>query len=520
MTHEIESAHSGRALVRALALAAGPRLALVSALHTLWWTQAPLALALSAPVWLPLAIGAALSPLRMLAQQSLRASLRDNALAHSAARALRRPRHAVPESDAEAAFWSAHIAEYAVSTTVPLAVATAVTLALSLALVARALGATITLALLSLLAIAAIATLLSTRALSPRATAAVDARQHAAVWLAAALRGGSEIRGPAAHRAYLAHVRDAVLAWCRAENGFELRRDLSRIAIVLLATLVALRVAPSLAPSLQQDLSQNLPSTVALVALFPAGYGALRAASDLWVTFEELRRLDAVLGTDAPRVEPPRALPARPEAIVAEGVALRYGEHLAFRADSLRIPLDSLTLVTGPNGAGKSTLAAAIVGVLAPSEGVLAFECAGERVPCGAILREQTALVPQEPTLIETLSIRENMTLAAPTASDAQLRAALARVGVERALEHRAGELSRGQRQRVGLARALLTNPLLLVLDEPDAWLDAAGRALLLSVLREESQRRAVLVVSHRDELRAIAGTVLAIDAEHRASIA
>jgi ABC-type multidrug transport system ATPase subunit len=279
-------------------------------------------------------------------------------------------------------------------------------------------------------------------------------------------------------------------------------------------------LAPTIAPSLRLDLTDNLASTVGIGALVSAGYGALRAMSDLWFSGEELKRLDGVLRGNAPPItQPASSLSARPTALVATGLEVRYGSHLALRAEDLRISLAGLVLVTGPNGAGKTTLAAAIAGILEPSAGTIAFTVGGNVVPCTQVAREHVAMVPQQPVLIETLSIRENVRLAVPAASDEDLRAALMRVGFEPSLDHPAGSLSRGQRQRVGLARTLLSNPLVLVLDEPDAWLDTEGRTLLIRVLIEESERRAIIVVSHRAELREIARCVVSISGGHTASI-
>jgi ABC-type bacteriocin/lantibiotic exporter with double-glycine peptidase domain len=494
------------------------KLALVSLLHTAFWAQAPLSIALSAPLWTPIALGALLAPVRLLAHQHLRRSLRQQAIERTATIVLARPMHTVPESDAEAAFWSAYIAEYALSTTIPLAIATSTTLALTLAILGRFIGVWTAVGAGALLTLAGLSLLWSTHTLTPRATAALDARQHVAVWLAAALRGGSEIRGPIAHRSYLAHVREAVSRWCVTENDFERRRDLTRAAILSITVATAMGIVAT-SSFLRVQLTQNTALVVAVVALFSAGYGAMRAVSDLWVTVEELTRLDAILRGHVPTstaVAEPLSSP--PRAIVATELELRYGAHLALSAPSLRLPLDGLVLVTGPNGAGKSTFAAAIAGILVPSKGSIVFERDdGSTVNCAAIERSQVAFVPQEPVLIESLSVRENIALGAPEANDAEMLAVLHRLGIEVALDHRGGALSRGQRQRVGLARALLSEPSVLVLDEPDAWLDTEGRSRLYAALREESLRRAVVVVSHRDELRSIAREVVTITAEHHA---
>ena len=519
------SSHAGRALVWALGSESSSRLALVALLHTAWWVQAPLLVAAGAPAWAALVGGVLLAPLRLVANHRARAVLRRSALERSARQCLRRPLHAVAESDGEAAFWSAHIAEYALSTSLPSVVGTTVAIALCLAMIGSALGALLTALLLALLAAAGLVLLVSTHALGARAAGALDARQRAVLWLSAALRGGSEIRGAIAHDAYVAHVREAVRGWCAADDALELRRDLSRVGIVVAVIAAAFGLAPWAVRAAGRGAiewsSLSIVTATALVTLMAAGYGALRAASDLWISSEELRRLDQVLrGAHAPLVEGRTRLAERPSWLCSEGLELSYGADVALRAERLRVSLGGILLVTGPNGAGKTTLVAAITAMLAPSKGSLSFELSsGARVSCADVAREQVAFVRQEPALIESLSIRENMALVVPAASDEALRAALDRVGIDHALDHRLGALSRGQRQRVGLARALVSEPLVLVLDEPDAWLDREGRARLSALLREESARRAVIVVSHRDELREHSASVVAVDAEHRATV-
>lgn len=528
---DVDPPHAGRALVRTLLRESSSRVALVTALQIAWWIQAPLLVSTGAAPWVALVAGAALAPLRLVASHRARAVLRRAALERSALRCLRRPLHAVSEADGEAAFWSAHIAEYALSTSLPSIVATTLAIALCLVFVGALFGALVTALVLALLASAGLVLLLSTHALGARATRAVDARQNTVVWLSAALRGGSEIRGNSAHKAYLAHVRDAVRAWCLADDSFELRRDLSRIAIVGAAVATAVGLGPFVLRAAGRGAlpALSLFETTVLVTLVAAGYGALRAASDLWISSEELRRLDRVLeGAQAPIAAGQTRLTARPAWLCAEGLEVSYDSQnahesqdtrdarVALRAQKLRVSCDGVILVTGPNGAGKTTFVATVTATLAPTKGAVSFELAsGERVSCADVSREQVAFVRQEPALIDALSIRENMALVVPHATDEVLRSALARVGVDHPLDHRLGALSRGQRQRVGLARALVSEPLVLVLDEPDAWLDREGRARLSSLLREEGARRVVIVVSHRDELREVATSVITIDSDH-----
>jgi ATP-binding cassette subfamily C protein LapB len=503
----------GLSLIPTLIGTAPAWLALVVLVQTAWWIQAPVIFVRAAPPWVALALGVALAPVRALLSQSLRQRLREAALVRSARRALLRPQPSLSEADGDAAFWSAHIAEFAVSTTIPALVATLVTALFCLQFIWHVVGARSAAALVALLGAVAIAVLVSSRALANRATEALDARQHAAVWLSAALRGGVEIRGPIAHERYLSRVRAAVNAWSAKDNGFELRRDLSRVLIVAAAVAGTAVVVPGAVAIVRRALSQEVAVAVVGAALLSASYAAIRAASDSWVTVVELRRLDAILAGCRPDPLPSEALPTVPDALRAEELSLSYGDGCVFSERARTISLRGVLLISGPNGAGKSSLAGAIAGVGPAATGRLEFVCADRSVACARALREQVLFVPQEPVMVAALTVRENMALLVPEHDDASMLAALARVGLQIELDRLVSALSRGQRHRVGIARALLFAPKVLVLDEPDAWLDAGGRATLVRVLREESVHRSVIVISHRDDLRAVAATHIVIEA-------
>jgi ABC-type transport system involved in cytochrome bd biosynthesis fused ATPase/permease subunit len=259
-------------------------------------------------------------------------------------------------------------------------------------------------------------------------------------------------------------------------------------------------------------IARDATAAVAFAALLTAGFAATRALSDVMVTLSELRRLDVptLPEGDAPRET--RRLRARPSAVVAGYVAVQRGETLAFSASDLRIPLDGLVLISGPNGAGKTTLVSSIAALLPPTEGELRFELDGEQVACASVVREQVLFVPQEPVMVAPLSVRENIAMLVPDASDSAMTATLERLGLSIALDRTVDSLSRGQLHRVGIARALLCAPLVLLLDEPDAWLDSAARSTLLRVLEEESRERCVVVVSHRDDLLSVASAHFVVD--------
>jgi ATP-binding cassette subfamily C protein CydCD len=149
--------------------------------------------------------------------------------------------------------------------------------------------------------------------------------------------------------------------------------------------------------------------------------------------------------------------------------------------------------VTGPSGAGKSTLLALLCGLLPAERGTV-------RLP-------RTAWCPQEPHLAAT-SLRENLRIGDPTATDEQLRAALRAAALE-TWTHRLDDdpttASGGEAQRMAIARALLADADLLLLDEPTAHLDVATADTILANLRG----RTVVHVTHRPAEAACADAVL-----------
>jgi ABC-type multidrug transport system ATPase subunit len=189
-------------------------------------------------------------------------------------------------------------------------------------------------------------------------------------------------------------------------------------------------------------------------------------------------------------------------------VVYRYGDHVALAIPQLEVSLRRPIGITGPNGSGKTTLACLIAGVLAPTAGSLELD----GIASVLVDPEQIAFLPQSPVLIDAFSVEENIRLVAPRVSRAEIERELAQLGLTVPLSRTMSELSRGEQRRVALARALLKKPQLLILDEPDAWLDAAGRALLVSRLKQEDGQRSIIFVSHRADLLPLARTVLALD--------
>jgi ABC-type transport system involved in cytochrome bd biosynthesis fused ATPase/permease subunit len=181
-------------------------------------------------------------------------------------------------------------------------------------------------------------------------------------------------------------------------------------------------------------------------------------------------------------------------------------------------PGESLALV-GANGAGKTTLLHVLLGVLPPDAGRVLVAGREARLD-NRRFRARVAYLSQRPFEIAEGSLAENLRGLDPDLPDERLLAVLETVGLLAALRARAGDdagalaipyaaLSRGQARRVMLARALLREGDLLVLDEPEAHLDAASVGELGALLRAVARERRVIAAVHDRELAAFADQVV-----------
>jgi ABC-2 type transport system ATP-binding protein len=190
-------------------------------------------------------------------------------------------------------------------------------------------------------------------------------------------------------------------------------------------------------------------------------------------------------------------------------LARRDGPRVRVSGVSFTIQRGEVVGLLGLNGAGKSTTLAMIAGVLGASAGTVSID-GKDLVARPLEARAALGYLPDEPPLYRELTVDEHLDLAASLhglgrgAAEARRRIAkrLGLAGVGRRL---AGRLSRGYRQRVGLALALLHEPALVVLDEPTSGLDPAQAAELRGLVGELGRERAVLFSSHRlDEVQRI----------------
>lgn len=178
--------------------------------------------------------------------------------------------------------------------------------------------------------------------------------------------------------------------------------------------------------------------------------------------------------------------------------------------------------ILGPVGSGKSTVARLALGLYAPDDGAVLADGVDVRQVDPADLRRNIGAVLQDPWLVSG-TLRENIALGARQPSDAAVLAAARLAGVEDfAARHpdgyamRIGErgegLSGGQRQAVALARALLHDPSILLLDEPTAAMDTASEAALIARLKPALAGRTLLLITHRPSLLDLVERVIVID--------
>ena len=198
------------------------------------------------------------------------------------------------------------------------------------------------------------------------------------------------------------------------------------------------------------------------------------------------------------------------------GLTKRFGDRVAVDSVDLTVPPAMAFGFLGPNGAGKTTLIRTLLGLTRPSSGT--FQLLGRPMPAerpAALLR--VGAIVEEPRFHPHLTGRENLVIVAAArepGSDARIAPALARVGLTSRADERVATYSTGMRQRLGVARCLIADPLLLILDEPMNGLDPAGIQEFREMIGElTAEGRTVFLSSHLlDEVEKTCEQVAIID--------
>lgn len=291
----------------------------------------------------------------------------------------------------------------------------------------------------------------------------------------------------------------------------------SAFALELITTLAIAIIAVSIGLRL---LYGQLTFTAAFFVLLltPEFYQPLRLSGTAFHSGMTAHTAETALGAIAPKGVQVAQASLSPsstrEAIAVHGLSFRYpGSPLPLLSGiQFTVPKSSLTVLAGPSGCGKTTLLRLLAGLLRPESGHIARAAA-------------CSYVPQEPHLYNA-TLFENITLFQQDCSEQAVHRALKALclsewtetlpqGLATPLGEGGQSLSQGQRKRLGLARALVQDRPLILLDEPTAALDEATAATIREVLLslKASGRHTLFVISHDERLQAAADTLLDLDA-------
>ncbi len=204
-------------------------------------------------------------------------------------------------------------------------------------------------------------------------------------------------------------------------------------------------------------------------------------------------------------------MPDPEPAVSLRGAGRRYGERAALRDVSLELAAGQTLVVFGPNGAGKTTLLRLLATLLRPHAGEV--RVLGSSLPDdGYAVRGRIGFLGHDPLLYRELSGRENLRfharLHAVANGTARVQAVLEAVGMQARADDPVAELSRGMVQRLAVARAVLHEPELLLLDEPLANLDPAAVAQVMPLI---GPGRATRVLTSHDPVGGLVGADVAL---------
>ena len=376
------------------------------------------------------------------------------------------------------------------------------------------------------LAVPALSGLLGARASRRQA----GARGELSADLVELIRAAPEVVAFGGEPAGLARIRTADSTLVQLARRDALAGGISEgLGVVVTGITVAGVLAVAVDASAHGHLDRVLIALLALLALasFEAVAPLAGAARELSATLAAGRRLLELTGADAAVREPgaPAPPPSWPFAVALEDVRARYPRQQRPALDrvSLRLEPGERVALTGPSGAGKTTVTNLMLRFLDPEAGRVSLAGRDLRDYHQEDVRRAISVAGQDSHLFFA-SIRDNVRLPRPSASDWEIEHALRRARIwdwisrlparlDTFVGEEGRELSGGQRQRLVLARALLADAPVLVLDEPTAHLDPSTAVELMHDVFSAASDRTVLLITHRSEGLDLVDRVLTLHA-------
>lgn len=329
------------------------------------------------------------------------------------------------------------------------------------------------------------------------------------------MQGLRGIKTATAERVARRRFAAANRAVVREDRRVRLARSISAPLVEVMAIVAIMALAFLAAHEILEGRMKFDNFLMALASLGVAG-GSLKPLTGLLndiqaaaAPAERILEIMAIPGEGVRERELP-ALPRHRASIEFDGVRFRYegADRDALRGVDLRIAHGEFIAIVGPNGCGKTTLASLLVRLFDPTEGSVRIDGAEIAGVSLSSLRGQIGVVPQEPLLIRA-TIRDNVTLGMDGVPEERLARALTLAHAEgfvAALPQGAnmmlGEggtgLSGGQRQRLAIARALVRDPSVLILDEATSQIDAESEAQIAAAIDDFRAGRTVIAIAHR----------------------
>src|ERR1700730_14798852 len=196
---------------------------------------------------------------------------------------------------------------------------------------------------------------------------------------------------------------------------------------------------------------------------------------------------------------------AKPPALIVDHLTKQFGQRTAFQDVSFTVPSGEVFGFLGPNGAGKTTTVRTLGTLIAPTSGTASVAGIPLTSNNGPEIRQRIAIMPENPGLYRRLTVTENLQLFAGLYQQrnaaARIGEALEAVNLSARPRDLRGRLSKGLRQRVGLARALLNDPAVMFLDEPTSGLDPVATREVNDLINSLRQRGVtIFLTTHRLE--------------------